>query len=227
MNFVPGRRSRARARDCRSATIALRRATGSRRSATATCVHRRHPAGVLRGRRAGRRPSSAPRARRSRAEVDVTEWLGNEQYAYMPYEAPDGDRRAAARARARAGQRAAAHPARRRARPDEPDPAGPKAELWFDARADARLRPGDRREPDPRRRSRRRAHPSGQPGPAGPPGGLDGRDGGAARPWPATEDGEPGRAASREGAVGPTAIVGHGVPFPSGPNRGARPVRAA
>ena len=29
-----------------------------------------------------------PRARRSRRTVDVVEWLGNEPYAYIPFEAP-------------------------------------------------------------------------------------------------------------------------------------------
>ena len=52
-------------------------------------AHRRHPAGALRGRRPGRRATSATRGQRSSAEVDVTEWLGNEQYAYIPYEAPE------------------------------------------------------------------------------------------------------------------------------------------
>ena len=33
--------------------------------------------------------ASAPRVARSRAQVDVTEWLGNEQYAYIPFEAPE------------------------------------------------------------------------------------------------------------------------------------------
>ena len=47
----------------------------------------RDPSGALRGRVADQR-GEAGEGRRLRVVVDVTEWLGNELYAYVPYEAP-------------------------------------------------------------------------------------------------------------------------------------------
>ena len=46
-----------------------------------------------------------------KAKVDVVEWLGNEAYAYIPFEAPARGAGAAAPARARPRRRVAAHPA--------------------------------------------------------------------------------------------------------------------
>ena len=48
--------------------------------------HRRHPAGELRGCRTWSRSPSAATGVTFTAPVDVTEWLGNEKYAYLPFE---------------------------------------------------------------------------------------------------------------------------------------------
>ena len=110
------------------------------------------------------------------ARVDVTEWLGDQQYAYIPFDAPDVDPHPAARAVPRARQRAAAHPGDRLDRRDQPDPRGPRRRVLARHPQGARLRPGVRGEPDPRRRGRRRADPDGQRGPRGA--------GGRGRRWP-------------------------------------------
>ena len=53
--------------------------------------------------------------------IDVIEWLGSEQYAYIPFEAPARGHAPARRAGRRARQRADPHPAGRDARRREPD----------------------------------------------------------------------------------------------------------
>ena len=58
------------------------------------------------------------------AQIDVIEWLGSEQYAYIPFEAPARDQAPARRAGHRARQRADPHPARRDPRRREPGEAG-------------------------------------------------------------------------------------------------------
>jgi hypothetical protein len=45
------------------------------------------PAGVLRGHQVRRRRQAAE-GQTFRAKIDVVEWLGNEQYAYIPFDAP-------------------------------------------------------------------------------------------------------------------------------------------
>ena len=58
-----------------------------RPSPAATCCWSASGRSTSRTRRWSTRPSGRW-ARSFRARVDVTEWLGNEQYAYIPYEAP-------------------------------------------------------------------------------------------------------------------------------------------
>ena len=86
--------------------------------------------------------------------VDVTEWLGDSQYAYIPYEAPEAITDPAAGAVPRARRRGAAHPGDRVHRLDQPDPRGPRGGVLARQPQGARLRPGDRGEPHPGRRGR-------------------------------------------------------------------------
>ena len=60
----------------------------------------RDPPGGLRGRRACSTPSKRERGVTFTVTVDVIEWLGNEQYAYIPYDAPGHMVAGLARARA-------------------------------------------------------------------------------------------------------------------------------
>ena len=110
-----------------------------------------------------------------RAHVDVTEWLGDSQYAYIPYDAPEAVTTQLRRAVARAGLGGAAHPGRRVDRREQPDPGGPRGGVLARRPQDPRLRPGDRGEPDAGRRGRRRADPAVQPGPHRADGGDPGR----------------------------------------------------
>ena len=97
-----------------------------------------------------------------RAQVDVTEWLGDSQYAYIPYEAPEADHRTSC----------ASCPASWTPRSCAPRPIvsidstsrireGHEAEFWLDTRKIHVFDPQIRGQPDPRRRGRRRADPAG------------------------------------------------------------------
>ena len=84
------------------------------------------------------------------ATVDVTEWLGNEQYAYIPYEAEPEVRGQLDRARARARRRGAAHTAGRVPRHNQPDQGGRGVGAVGRRQQDPPLRPRHEREPDGR-----------------------------------------------------------------------------
>ena len=106
------------------------------------------------------------------ARVDVTEWLGDSQYAYIPFEAPE-EVTAQLRELAREldseqlrTQAIVSIDATSRIR------EGREAEFWLDTPQGARVRPADRRQPHPRRRGRRRADPHGHGGPGGAGGGC-------------------------------------------------------
>ena len=124
---------------------------------------RRHPAGVLRGRVGEDATTSAGST--FRATVDVVEWLGNETYAYIPFEAPP-EVEAQLRQLERDLDGESLHTqlvvvARRR----QPDQGGRGGRDLGGRVEDAPLRPGDRREPHRRPRARR-ADPRGSPRPA-------------------------------------------------------------
>ena len=70
------------------------------------------------------RATSRAGGRRSGATVDVVEWLGNEAYAYIPFEAPPEVREQLAAAGEGPRQGVAAHPAGRLARRGQPDQGG-------------------------------------------------------------------------------------------------------
>ena len=69
-------------------------------------------------------PDSVDTAQTFQAHIDVREWLGDQQYAYVPYEAEAKVQDQLRGARPRGRQRLAAHPARRLARRGQPDPRG-------------------------------------------------------------------------------------------------------
>ena len=100
-----------------------------------------------------------------KATVDVVEWLGNEAYAYIPFEAPPEVRGAAHAAREGPRRRVDAHPAGGLARRCEPDQRGRRSDDLGRRPQDPSLRPGDRRQPHdgPRqRRDRARRQRDGQ-----------------------------------------------------------------
>ncbi len=79
-----------------------------------------------------RRPT-APRGSPSTPPVDVTEWLGNEKYAYLPFEPHPEVQAALDRARPRARRRGDAHAAGGEPRRRQQGPPGRATrELWFD-----------------------------------------------------------------------------------------------
>ena len=80
-----GRHGEAAVRRRSTCPHELREAVGDRE-----WVDGRHPPRALRGRRPARAGQAPRRGRRSTAKIDVVEWLGNEQYAYIPYEPARG-----------------------------------------------------------------------------------------------------------------------------------------
>ena len=101
-------------------------------------------------------------------QVEVTEWLGNSQYAYIPFEAPDSIRSPAGRAGEGARQRADPHPDGGVGRPGQPGPrrrgGGPVAR----PPQGPALQPPHRREPGaarPHRRGERRRRRQYRPSP--------------------------------------------------------------
>ena len=222
MNFLPATLEGNAAADCRSATSSStsERAAGRRRARPAA---RRHPAGVLRGRLAGRR-AKRPLGSTFRARVDVTEWLGDSAVRLHPLRGA-GRRSPRSCASCRGSwtreelrtQAVVSH------RLDQPDPRGPRGGVLARHPQGPRLRPGDRRQPHAGRRSRRRAHPSGQPGPARA---TWRRRTAVPRPWARPDGGRRARTGRLpDGDL--TAIVVGTVGRSRRPNRGARPVRAA
>ena len=90
------------------------------------------------------RSSTRPSARSAptfRARVDVTEWLGDSQYAYIPYEAPERSPPSCATCRG-SWTRGAAHPGDRVDRLDQPHPGGPRGGVLARHPQGPRLRPG-------------------------------------------------------------------------------------
>ena len=73
---------------CRSRPSRCADGVAQRRSATGTVFIVGIRPEQLRGRRPGRRRQGRAGCDVRRSTIDVTEWLGNEQYAYVPYEAP-------------------------------------------------------------------------------------------------------------------------------------------
>ena len=89
-----------------------------------------------------RRGQARARARRSRARVDVTEWLGDSQYAYIPFEAPEAvTTQLRELARELDGEELRTQ-ADRLDRLDQPDPGGPGRRVLARHPQDPRLRPG-------------------------------------------------------------------------------------
>ena len=183
MNFVPGRVRRRRAASCRSSPFDLPDGAARRgRRPRPACIAGIRPE-HFEDAGAGRRRQGRRRASPSTPQIDVIEWLGNEQYAYIPYEARPTIGAELARAGARARQRAAAHPDRGGARPGEPDRRRRQGrDLVRPARActcstratgdnltpadgHRRDRPAERREPGRDDRARARAAPAGRPRP--------------------------------------------------------------
>ena len=111
--------------------------------------------------------------RRSTRTVDVTEWLGDEQYAYIPYEAPEAITAQLPSCRASSTARSCAPRwSSRSTRPAGSAKAGTRSS--GSTPQGPRLRPGVGREPHPGRRGRRGAHPDGEAGPGGTGGGVQG-----------------------------------------------------
>ena len=94
-----------------------------------------------------------------RARVDVTEWLGNEAYAYIPIDLPRGDPDPADRSGARARHGGAATAAGRLARRRQPDRGGRGGRDLRRRSQDAPLRPGVPGEPHRRPLTRTRGRP--------------------------------------------------------------------
>jgi multiple sugar transport system ATP-binding protein len=86
------------------------------------------------------------------AKVDVTEWLGDSQYAYIPFDAPEEVTNQLRGPVEGAGQRPAAHAGHRLDRRDQPHPRGPGGGVLDRHPQGALLRPGQRRQPHPGRR---------------------------------------------------------------------------
>ncbi len=82
-----------------------------------------------------------------RANVDVVEWLGNEAYAYIPFEVEAELRAELDQLERDLEGEGHAHPAGRVARRRQPDPGGRRGRDLDRRGADAPLRPVDRREP--------------------------------------------------------------------------------
>src|SRR4051794_13354591 len=120
----------------------------------------RHPAGVLRGRIAGRRGQAAPRLGLPRAG-GRHRVAGGCPVRLHPLRGPPVRGEAAARAVARAGLRGAAHPGHRVHRLDQPHPGGAGGRVLARQPQGARVRSDVGREPDPRPRGGRRADPAG------------------------------------------------------------------
>ena len=124
---------------------------------------RRHPPRALRGRRGRSTPDKAPTGSTFRAKVDVVEWLGNEAYAYIPFEAPPEVAEQLAAARARPRRRGAAHPAGRVPRRRQPDQGGRRGRDLGRRPQDPPLRPGHGREPHDGRLARPESSPVATP----------------------------------------------------------------
>ena len=127
-----------------------------------------------------------------REKVDVVEWLGNEAYAYIPFEAPPEVQEQLLQL-----ERDLDGEALRTQLVISLDGAsrikeGDEAELWVDSSQDAPVRPGHRREPHRRRLGRR--HVAGRH--------LDQQGGRAAG-----RDRQPGRAGGRRAGVSRTYDV--------------------
>ncbi|CAA9444809.1 MAG: Maltose/maltodextrin transport ATP-binding protein MalK, partial [uncultured Pseudonocardia sp.] len=136
--------------------------------------HDRHPARVLRGRRVRRRGQAAARLglHRPRGRQGVA---GRLAVRLHPLRGARGDPQQAARAVEGAGLRGAPHAGDRVDRREQPAAGGPGRRVLARHPPGARLRPGDGRQPHPRRRGRRRADPPGRAGPGGADGGRAGR----------------------------------------------------
>ena len=86
MNFLPAR-SRATRWSCRSARVTIPEEKAANAQGKGLLIAG-HPAPALRGRQRRRQRQVRATTRPSTANVDVVEWLGNEAYAYIPFEAP-------------------------------------------------------------------------------------------------------------------------------------------
>ena len=156
MNFLPGEV------DGSTLRAAVRRRPSSARLAAQAGGQgdrdRRHPARALRG----RRPARGGQAGRG---VDVHAPGGRHRVAGQravrlhPVRGARRRPRRSSRSWPRPRRRAAAHPAHRHARVDEPDPRGRRRGALVRHPQDARVRPRDRREPHLGRRGRGRADP--------------------------------------------------------------------
>ena len=157
MNFIPGavagRRAAPAVRDLRAAT---RDARGGGRPQPGDG---RHPARALRG------PGLVDGAKADsgvtfRAQVDVIEWLGNEQYAYIPYEAAESAVAGLNELERELDSERHAQPARRGPRPGQPHRRPGRRRAVVRPPPHAPVRPLERREPHPAGGRRRRDHPA-------------------------------------------------------------------